>query len=102
MLDIPVDNFDLEMSNSDMDMLELFRKYPFTKDISFGVVDVHSHLIEPLEIIKSRIKKALDYIPKEQLWIDPDCGLKTRSVDESKAKLDNIMAAVKDLRGKLA
>jgi 5-methyltetrahydropteroyltriglutamate--homocysteine methyltransferase len=102
MLEIPVDNFDLEMSNSDLDMLELFRKYPFTKDISFGVVDVHSHLLESVDLIRDRIKKAMDYIPKDQIWIDPDCGLKTRTMDESKAKLDNIITAVMDLRVKLA
>jgi 5-methyltetrahydropteroyltriglutamate--homocysteine methyltransferase len=101
MLEIPVDNFDLEMSNSGLDMLELFRKYPFTKDISFGVVDVHSHIIEPVDIIKERIKKALEFIPQGQLWIDPDCGLKTRTIEESKAKLNNIMIAVKDMRQRL-
>jgi len=101
MLEIPVDNFDLEMSNSGLDMLELFRKYPFTKDISFGVVDVHSRIIEPVDIIKERIKKALEFIPQGQLWIDPDCGLKTRTIEESKAKLNNIMIAVKDMRQRL-
>lgn len=98
MLEIPVDNIDLELSNSDLDMLGLFRKHPFTKDISFGVVDVHSHIIEDVAIIEGRIARALEYIPPDQLWIDPDCGLKTRTIAESKAKLDNIMAAVKKFR----
>lgn len=98
MLEIPVDNIDLELSNSNLDMLELFRKCPFTKDISFGVVDVHTHLIEDVQTIKNRIKQALEYIPKDQLWIDPDCGFKTRSIEETKAKMDNIMAAVRDFR----
>jgi len=101
MLDLPVHNFDLEMSNSDLDMLELMRKHPFTKDITFGVVDVHSHLIEDVSLIKSRIEKALEYIPKEALWVDPDCGLKTRTVEESKAKLRNIQEAVISIRAKL-
>ncbi|HBZ00945.1 MAG TPA: methionine synthase, partial [candidate division Zixibacteria bacterium] len=79
MLNLPVHNFDLEMSNSDLDMLEAFRRHPFTKDITFGVVDVHSHLIEDAGMIKSRILKALEYLPKDAVWIDPDCGLKTRS-----------------------
>jgi 5-methyltetrahydropteroyltriglutamate--homocysteine methyltransferase len=98
MLEIPVDNIDLELSNSDLAMLEKFREYPFTRDISFGVVDVHTHKIEDVATIKSRIKQALEYIPKEQIWIDPDCGLKTRTAEESKAKLDNIVAAAKDFR----
>ncbi|RKX19610.1 MAG: methionine synthase [Candidatus Zixiibacteriota bacterium] len=98
MLEISVDNFDLEMSNSNLDMLELFKKYPFTKDITFGVVDSHNHLVEDVKLIKKRIKQALEYIPKEQLWVDPDCGLKTRTIKEAKAKLNNIVTAVKELR----
>jgi 5-methyltetrahydropteroyltriglutamate--homocysteine methyltransferase len=98
MLEIPVDNIDLELSNSDLVMLDKFREYPFTKDLSFGVVDVHTHEIEDVSVIRDRIKQALEYIPKEQLWIDPDCGLKTRTIEESKAKLDNIVAAVRDFR----
>lgn len=98
MLEIPVDNIDLELSNSDLDMLGLFRKHPFTKDITFGVVDVHSHIIEDVAIIEGRIARALEYISQNQLWIDPDCGLKTRTIAESKAKLDNIVAAVKRFR----
>ncbi len=98
MLDLPVHNFDLEMSNSDLDMLEYFARYPFTKDITFGVVDVHTHVIEDVDLIKSRIEQALKYLPKEAVWIDPDCGLKTRSVEESKAKLTNIQKAVEAIR----
>jgi 5-methyltetrahydropteroyltriglutamate--homocysteine methyltransferase len=98
MLELPVHNFDLEMSNSDLDMLEYFDRYPFTKDITFGVVDVHSHVIEDIDTIKSRIEQALKYLPKERVWIDPDCGLKTRTVEEARAKLANIQAAVKAVR----
>jgi 5-methyltetrahydropteroyltriglutamate--homocysteine methyltransferase len=101
MLNLPVQNFDLEMSNSNLDMLELIRKHPFTKDITFGVVDVHSHLIEDVDTIKSRITRALEYIPRDAVWIDPDCGLKTRTVEEARAKLGNIQEAVKAVRAKL-
>lgn len=101
MLDLPVQNIDLEMSNSDLDMLEQFRRHPFTKDITFGVVDVHSHEIEDIGEIKARIMKALEYLPKEAIWIDPDCGLKTRSVEESKAKMANIQEAVNSVRARM-
>jgi len=100
MLDLPVHNFDLEMSNSDLDMLEAFKRHPFTKDITFGVVDVHSHVIEDVALIRSRIEKALEYLPRDSVWIDPDCGLKTRSVEEAKAKLSNIQAAVFEIRAR--
>jgi len=101
MLKLPVHNFDLEMSNSDLDMLEHFARFPFTKDITFGVVDVHSHVIEDVDLIKSRIEQALRFLPKEAVWIDPDCGLKTRTVEESKAKLYNIQKAVEAVRAGL-
>jgi 5-methyltetrahydropteroyltriglutamate--homocysteine methyltransferase len=98
MLELPVHNIDLEMSNSDLDMLEYFARHPFTKDISFGVVDVHSHVIEDVDLIKSRIEQALNYLPKEAIWIDPDCGLKTRTMEEAKTKLRNIQRAVAAVR----
>jgi 5-methyltetrahydropteroyltriglutamate--homocysteine methyltransferase len=87
MLDLAVDNFDLEMSNSDLDLLDVFRRHPFTKDISFGVVDVHSHKMEGREAVRRRVEIALTILAKEKVWIDPDCGLKTRTVEEAIEKL---------------
>ncbi|MGA8143050.1 MAG: hypothetical protein WB987_04075 [Candidatus Acidiferrales bacterium] len=98
MLDLAVDNFDLEMSNSDLDLLELFTRHPFTKDISFGVVDVHSHRMEAAGAVRRRIERALTILPKEQIWIDPDCGLKTRTVEEAIGKLRLCVAAAKSFR----
>jgi 5-methyltetrahydropteroyltriglutamate--homocysteine methyltransferase len=98
MLEAPVDNFDLEMSNSSLDMLALFRKHRFTKDISFGVVDSHSHVVEPVETVGERIAQALEVFPAEAVWVDPDCGLKTRSVEESLGKLRVIVKAAKAFR----
>lgn len=98
MLKCPVDNFDLEMSNSNLDLLELFKKQPFTKDFSFGVVDVHSHVVEDVNTVTSRLKKALEVLPKEAVWVDPDCGLKTRMVDEAVQKLKVVVEAANSLR----
>ena len=98
MLELAVDNFDLEMSNGDMRLLDLFREHKFTKDISFGVLDVHSHLLEDASKVRQRIKQALSIIPKEQVWIDPDCGLKTRSVDEAIEKLRACVEAAQAFR----
>ncbi len=99
MLEFPVDNFDLEMSNSGLDMLELFRKSPYTKDISFGVVDVHSHAVEGKALVEERLRKALEVIPRGAVWVDPDCGLKTRSVDEAIGKMKVLVEVAKALRG---
>ena len=98
MLDLPVDNFDLEMSNSGLDMLELFKRRTCTKDISFGVVDSHSHLIEDDPTVERRLRQALEILPKEAIWVDPDCGLKTRTVDEAIAKMQAVVNAAKALR----
>lgn len=101
MLELPVDNFDLEMSNSELDLIELFREHPFSKDLSFGVVDVHSHVVEDTTTVEQRIRRALEVLRPEQLWIDPDCGLKTRTRDETVSKLRAIVSATKKVRERL-
>ena len=95
----PVDMLDLEMTNSNFDLLELIREYPgFDKYLAMGVVDVHNHVIEPLDIVKAGIKMGLEVLTPERLYIDPDCGLKTRMVDESIGKLQVISEAVREVK----
>jgi 5-methyltetrahydropteroyltriglutamate--homocysteine methyltransferase len=101
MLDLPVDNFDLEMSNSELDLVELLREHPFTKDLSFGVVDVHSHMVEDTATVERRIRRALEVLKPEQLWVDPDCGLKTRTREETIGKLRAMVDATKKVRKSL-
>ena len=98
MLDIPVHNFDLEFSNSDLYLLDLFEDIPFTSDLSFGAVDVHDHRIEKPGVVRERIEKALEVIPEERLWVSPDCGLKTRTIEESVGKMEVITTAVQEIR----
>ncbi len=98
MLDIPVNQIDLELSNNEFDLLDLFKKAPFTSDIGLGVLDVHSHRTETKEEVKARIQKALKMIPKEKIYVSPDCGLKTREVEEAKAKLRVMVEATKEVR----
>ena len=102
LLELPVDHIDLEMANSNYDMLEYFKKDPFTKEIGLGVVDSHSHRIETVDEVVGGIKKALEVLAPEQVYLDPDCGLKTRTWEEAKAKLEVIVKArniVKDELG---
>jgi 5-methyltetrahydropteroyltriglutamate--homocysteine methyltransferase len=89
------------MSNSNLDLVELFRRHPFTKDLSFGVIDVHSHVVESVEQVKERIQRALEVLNPRQLWIDPDCGLKTRTEEEAVAKLRVMVEATKQVRSTL-
>ncbi|OFV96167.1 MAG: hypothetical protein A3F68_04875 [Acidobacteria bacterium RIFCSPLOWO2_12_FULL_54_10] len=98
MLDIPVDNFDLELSNNELSMLDLMKKNRFSKDISFGAVDVHTHVVEDIDTVKKRIVQGLEVLDPEQVWVDPDCGLKTRTVEESIEKMRVVVTAVKQLR----
>ena len=101
MLDIPVDQIDLEFANSEYSLLDEFSDDPFTKYIGLGVTDVHSHELEPVDEIIDGIRRSLKHIPPERMFVDPDCGLKTRTVDEAKAKLINIKKAVDVVRAEL-
>jgi 5-methyltetrahydropteroyltriglutamate--homocysteine methyltransferase len=101
MLDLPVDQLDLEMANSNYDLLESFREYPFTKSIGLGVVDSHSHRIESVDEVEAGIRRALEVIPPERMFVDPDCGLKTRTVDEARAKLRVVVEGARKVRASL-
>ena len=97
-LRIPVDQIDLEFANSNFQLLELIRKVPFTKEVGFGVFDVHSHRVPTVEEIKTAIRKGLEVFSPDKLYVDPDCGLKTRQKDEVIAQLTNMVAAVREVR----
>jgi 5-methyltetrahydropteroyltriglutamate--homocysteine methyltransferase len=101
MLEIPVDQIDLEFTNSDFSLLSAFPRHPFTKYLGLGVVDVHSHTIEPVEAIADGIRRALEHVPAERIFVDPDCGLKTRTPEEARSKLANIAKAAEIVRGEL-
>lgn len=98
MLDLPVDMIDLELANSRYDLLERFRATPFTKEIGYGVLDVHSHRLETKDEIKDGIRRGLEVLKPEQMYVDPDCGLKTRTVEEAFAKLEVMVQAVREIR----
>lgn len=101
MLEIPVDQIDLEFANSDFSLLEDFLDHPFTKYIGLGVVDVHSHRQESVEEIADGIRRSLKLLSPERVFLDPDCGLKTRTVEEAELKLSNIRAARDIVRAEL-
>jgi 5-methyltetrahydropteroyltriglutamate--homocysteine methyltransferase len=97
-LDLPVNQLDLEFANSDFANLEIFKNPLFTKEIAVGVIDVHSHVIETKQKVKENIKKALEVFPLEKVYIDPDCGLKTRTKEEAEAKLKVMVSAVREIK----
>jgi 5-methyltetrahydropteroyltriglutamate--homocysteine methyltransferase len=98
LLHLPVNNLDLETANSGYALLEQFRAHPSEMDLSLGVTDVHTHLIETVDQVKQGILLGLETLPAERLFIGPDCGLKTRTRDEALAKLKVMVQAVREVK----
>ena len=70
----------------------------FKTEVGPGVYDIHSPRVPSVEEIKTALNKMLDKIGIEKLWVNPDCGLKTRGNEETTASLKNLVAAAKELR----
>ena len=101
-LELPVDQLDLAMANYGYRWLELFDKDPFTKELAIGIVDVHQHETETVAVAAEGIRKGLRYVSKERLLPHPDCGLKTRTVEESEEKCRVVVEATKLVRKEIA
>jgi len=100
-LDLPVDQLDLAMHNYDYRWLKLFDKDPFTKELAIGVVDVHSHRLETVDEAAEGIRKGLKYVRADRLLPHPDCGLKTRTVEESLDKCRIVVEAARRVRAEV-
>ncbi|KES25918.1 MULTISPECIES: 5-methyltetrahydropteroyltriglutamate--homocysteine S-methyltransferase [unclassified Pseudomonas] len=92
----------IETSRSDMELLEAFEKFDYPNEIGPGVYDIHSPRVPSREEIVKLLRKAAQRIPAERLWVNPDCGLKTRAWPETEAALVNMVAAARELRNDLA
>ncbi|MHB8632221.1 MAG: uroporphyrinogen decarboxylase/cobalamine-independent methonine synthase family protein [Candidatus Limnocylindria bacterium] len=101
-LDLPVDQLDLAMANYDYRWLDLMDHDPFTKEMAIGIVDVHTHELESVAEAANGIRKGLRYVSADRLLPHPDCGLKTRPVEESIAKCKIVVEAAKVVRAELA
>jgi len=98
---LPVDQIDLEFANRNFELLDFFKGKRFPKAIGLGVVDVHSHRIESVEETAASLRKALKVFAPEQIYVDPDCGLKTRTPEEAKEKLRVVAEAARLVREEL-
>ena len=98
MLNLPTHNLDLAISQSAIDWIGLMRSAPFTKDLSVGVLDVHTYTVESVHAVRERIERAMELVPREALWVTPDCGLKTRTIEEAIEKLGNMVTATRQVR----
>lgn len=99
---LDADVITIETSRSDMELLTAFGDFKYPNDIGPGVYDIHSPRVPTTEEIERLLRKALNVVPKERLWVNPDCGLKTRGWPETIAQLEVMMAVTKKLRAELA
>ena len=95
---LDADVLSIENSKSDAKLLKVFVDEAYPRHIGPGVYDIHSPRIPSEDEIKTRIQEMLQYLKPEQLWINPDCGLKTRQWKETKAALVNMVNAAKYFR----
>lgn len=96
--DMDADVITIETSRSDMELLDVFDSFNYPNEIGPGVYDIHSPNIPTQEHMVQLMKKAAQRIPAERLWVNPDCGLKTRQWPEVITALTNMVAAAKELR----
>ncbi|MCY1431632.1 5-methyltetrahydropteroyltriglutamate--homocysteine methyltransferase [compost metagenome] len=92
----------IETSRSDMALLQAFEAFDYPNEIGPGVYDIHSPRVPDTAEMVKLISKAVKRIPAERLWVNPDCGLKTRAWPETEAALVNMVAAARQLRSQLA
>ncbi|UCJ18893.1 5-methyltetrahydropteroyltriglutamate--homocysteine S-methyltransferase [Pseudomonas sp. MM211] len=91
----------IETSRSDMELLDAFEAFEYPNEIGPGVYDIHSPRVPDTGEMVKLMRKAVRRIPAERLWVNPDCGLKTRGWPETEAALVNMVAAARQLRKEL-
>ncbi|USD42197.1 5-methyltetrahydropteroyltriglutamate--homocysteine S-methyltransferase [Vibrio sp. SCSIO 43135] len=95
---LDADVITIETSRSNMELLKAFEEFNYPNEIGPGVYDIHSPNIPTEEWIQGLLRKAAERVPTERLWANPDCGLKTRSWEETEAALTNLVSAAKSIR----
>jgi len=92
---LDADVISIEFSKSDMKLLHTFQQFGYSNQIGPGVYDIHSPRVPSEEEIKDRLKASLKIIPDHLMFVNPDCGLKTRQWKETKESLINLVAAAR-------
>ncbi|MCX8196653.1 MAG: methylcobamide--CoM methyltransferase, partial [Acidilobaceae archaeon] len=101
-LDYPVDQFDLEMKNSNFRLLPYLKEYGYNKELAFGVVDVHSLQVESVEEVEAAIDVVMkaDVVGPEKAYVKPDCGMKRLPREIARQKMKNMVLAAQRAREK--
>lgn len=100
--DMDADVITFEASRSDLQILDSLRDNHFETEVGPGVYDIHSPRVPSVEEIVAALEKMRTRIPDDKLWVNPDCGLKTRGETETKASLENLVEAARILRREAA
>lgn len=98
---LDADSISIETSRSQMELLEAFVTYKYPNEIGPGVYDIHSPRIPSVAEMVELLEKAAKVIDPDLLWVNPDCGLKTRGWAEVKPALQNMVQAAKDVRARI-
>jgi len=96
--EMDADVISIETSRSDMELISAFRDFSYPNEIGPGVWDIHSPRVPSRADMESLLRKASEAIPPDQLWVNPDCGLKTRGWPEVEAALAHLVETAKSLR----
>jgi 5-methyltetrahydropteroyltriglutamate--homocysteine methyltransferase len=96
--DMDADVITIETSRSEMELLNAFVDFKYPNEIGPGVYDIHSPRIPNVEEIQHLLQIASKFLPIENIWVNPDCGLKTRDWPETKVALENMVNAAKKIR----
>jgi 5-methyltetrahydropteroyltriglutamate--homocysteine methyltransferase len=96
-----VDQITLEFARKGLDDLRLLRQHDWDRSLGFGVIDVKSAAVEPPDLVASRIRRALEFVPPERLMINPDCGLRHLMPEVARAKLHAMVAGAAMVRAEL-
>lgn len=95
------DVISFEASRSNLEILDALKKQHFETEVGPGVYDIHSPRVPSVDEVETTINRILAKIAAPKVWINPDCGLKTRGVKETKASLTNVIAATRAVRRRL-
>ena len=96
--DMDADVITFEASRSDLEILDSLKEIHFKTEVGPGVYDIHSPRVPSVEEIKTALYKMLEKIDRSKLWVNPDCGLKTRGTDETNKSLKNLVSAAEEIR----
>jgi 5-methyltetrahydropteroyltriglutamate--homocysteine methyltransferase len=96
--EMDADVITIETSRSDMELLDAFEAFAYPNEIGPGVYDIHSPRVPSSDEMANLLRKAAQRVPASRLWVNPDCGLKTRAWPETEAALVNMVAAARKLR----